>query len=405
MGLMRLMGLMGPMGLMRPMRPISLMSLVALIALMGMGLTGCSSDMDEVSSEGAVRRVAAPIEVTSFVAWYEETLATRRAWTPPTGYELYSEPDNAIGVAFTQNNKDPLKGSFFKSSGKWRTNVELETAGDYYIYGYVPNKAGVTMTVTDRVGGKAHYSEGAIVKLENVPSVMPSDLCVIIGAKDGTDKDTDAGLRQGDFCYRAHAIKDDSEDDDEEAEKNFVFLLFDHLYASLRIKMRVNGDYAALRTIKLKSLLLNTTEGETPSRQKTDITIELKATDVSVPSESPIVDIIYEPKGGVIDGGLEFWSSAAGEQLSTSYKTHVGHFMPNGVTKLILTSVYDVYDTNGNLIRKDCKATNTMELKKLFTGQEKTRRGCRYTVNMTINPTYLYLLSEPDLNNPTVTVE
>jgi hypothetical protein len=41
----------------------------------------------------------------------------------------------------------------------------------------------------------------------------------------------------------------------------------------------------------------------------------------------------------------------------------------------------------------------------LFTEQTTTQRGKRYTVNLTIQPTYLYVLSDPDLDSPTVTVE
>ena len=90
----------------------------------------------------------------------------------------------------------------------------------------------------------------------------------------------------------------------------------------------------------------------------------------------------------------------------------LGHFMPNSVSKLILTSVYDVYDTNitpehpnGNLIRKDSRATNTLSISQLFKGQTESVRGWKYELMLTINPTYLYMMSDPDLNNPTVTVE
>ena len=78
--------------------------------------------------------------------------------------------------------------------------------------------------------------------------------------------------------------------------------------------------------------------------------------------------------------------------------------MPNSVSKLILTSKYDVYDTKGNLIRQDCEATNTLVLKDLFSNQEVSQRGWKYKVYMTIIPTYLYMLSDPDLDNPTVVV-
>ena len=78
--------------------------------------------------------------------------------------------------------------------------------------------------------------------------------------------------------------------------------------------------------------------------------------------------------------------------------------MPEGVTSLIVTSRYDVYDTKNNLIRQNCEATNAIPLS-LFPHQEQFSRGTRYTVNMTIEPTYLYMLSEPDLDNPSITID
>ena len=367
---------MGPMGLMGPMR---LMGLIGLI-----GLMGCSKAEEEQLSNDTT------IEVMSYVAGFEENTFATRSWVPPSSYVLYGETDKAIGIAFTENNTTPKLGYFFTSSGKWRTNIDDIEAKPYYLYGYVPHFGGISMSITDRDGANANYSAGAKVTLSNVPAVMPSDLCVVIGAKEGTDKETVTGLRRGDFAYKGSAS----------AESNFVFLLFDHLYAALRIRMRVHDDYAALRTIKLKSLSLKTYAGETTSSQKTNIMVDLKATDGS----NPIQSITYTPSGSAMTEPMEFWSSES-EELTTAPKTFVGHFMPDDITTLVLTSVYDVYDTKRNLIRKDCKATNTMKLSELLTDQVTTSRGSRYTINMTIKPTYLYMLSEPDLDNPTVTVE
>ncbi len=116
-------------------------------------------------------------------------------------------------------------------------------------------------------------------------------------------------------------------------------------------------------------------------------------------SSSPITSIDYTPTGEDIEGGVEFWSSS-GETITTSFSAYIGHFMPSGINKLVLTSTYDVYDTKGNLIRKDCKVTNYMELKDLITGQVSAKRGKRYIINLTIKPTYLYMLSDPDLSDP-----
>lgn len=399
-----------------------------------MGLVGCSSD-DYEEQSGAPLGTIIP-EVASYVTWFEEadkankadeankakeadgasgdhgSSGITRAWTVPTGYVAYENGIQPIGIAFTRNGVDPavgegenpktMIGNFFYTGGKWRTSLEDIKATDYYLYGYIPYLPGIRWySITDLDGTNAKYSEGAIMTLENVPTVMTNDLCVTIGAKEGDDEDTDKGLRRGDFKYTAKAISGGV------GGGNYVFLLFDHLYAALRVKMKVYADYAALRTIKLKSLQLSTQADETKSLDHNTITIKLKANDGSA---SPIQDITYVQTGATIGSGdhkgIEFWKSetATGETLTTDFKDFTGHFMPSGITTMILTSVYDVYDTNGNLVRPDCEATNTMVLKDLLTEQTTTQRGKRYTVNMTIQPTYLYMLSEPDLDNPTVTI-
>ena len=365
---------------------------------------GCSADSEPETSE--MKTAAVEVEVASFVTGYEADGAngadeangtnreygayeSNRAWAIPSGFVAYGDGIQPIGIAFTQDSKTPRIGSFFKSGDKWRTDLENIEAVSYQLYGYIPHLTSIDYSITDYNGANGAYDTGAIMTLQNVPTVMPNDLCVVIGAKNGTDKENDSGLRQGDFNFTASANKD------------YVFLLFDHLYAALRIQMKVHADYAALRTIKLKSLQLDTQAGEKKTTKKTTITIKLKANDGSA---SPIEKLTFTPTGEEINGGLEFWSDTYGEQLTTEFKPFIGHFMPSGITKLILTSTYDVYDTKGNLIRQDCKATNTMVLKDLLTEQTITESGKRYTVNMTIHPTYLYMLSEPDLDNPTVTI-
>ena len=382
------------------------MGLAGLIWLM----TGCSNEEEEP----ALRQIEVPVgEVSSFATYFDEHVAMTRAWTPPTGFSAYEGDEQTIGIAFTQNGQEPIKGTFFKSGEKWQLKVlappekkeEDITSDDYYLYGYIPNTASVNLIVTDRSGANTSFSSGAKMVLENVPTVMGKDLCVVVGAKNGTDKETVTGLSRGDFKFHAEPTS-------KESPKNFVFLLFDHLYSALHIKMKVDADYAKVRTIKLRSLQLTTQNGEAiTSKEKTTITIDLKANDAgSDPIQSdagsdPIQSVSYEQSGNDIDAeGMSFWSSSTGEELTTEYKDFSGHFMPIGITKLVLTSVYDVYDKKENRIREGCKAINTMEFGELWTGQTETIRGYRYTLNMTVTPTYLYVLSDPDLDNPTVTV-
>lgn len=370
-----------------------------IIGLIGlMGLMGCSKD--EASSKEPMG--STELEVASYVRWFKEAdganeanraYGANRAWAIPSGYVAYEDGVQPIGIAFTQNDVAPKIGSFFKSSDKWRTDLENIADGTYQLYGYIPHQTAINYSITDYNGANGSYSTGAIMTLQKVPTVMPNDLCVVIGAKHGTDKEHDSGLRMGDFGFTSASSN----------TGNYVFLLFDHLYAALKVNMSIYADYAKLRTIKLKSLQLSTQAGDVTTKKRTDITIKLRATDGSV---NPIENITYDQPATypAIEGGLEFWSNSAGTALTTAPQPFIGHFMPDRITRLSLTSIYDVYDTKGNLIRQSCKATNTMVLKDLLTEQTVTERGKRYTINMTIQPTYLYMLSEPDLDNPTVVV-
>ena len=374
---------------------------IAIVGLMLIGLvSSCSSGDSDGADElqGAAGAVIAG--VSSYMTGYMANTQTR-AWAIPDGYEPYEGGEQPIGVWFTKDSPSTVyEGYLYKSGEKWRANFKEGanlSAETYYVYGYIPHSAGISGSVTP--GSESLYANGATLTLTNVPSVMPNDLCVIIGAKDGRDKENDNGLRRGDFAYAAKATSS------EDSKGNYVFLLFDHLYSAIRVNMKVYADYNNLRTIKLKSLKLSTKVDDTYSKDHTDIAIVLEATDGS----DPIQSITYIPTSTAVDNkdGIEFWKSETeeGQTLTTSFQPFIGHFMPTGITTLVLTSVYDVYDKKGNLLRDDFKVTNTMVLKDLLTEQTTTKRGYRYTINMTIQPTYLYMLSEPDLDNPTVVLE
>jgi len=159
--------------------------------------------------------------------------------------------------------------------------------------------------------------------------------------------------------------------------------------------------------IKLKELRLQTADSEGTTKKKMDVTVTLHANGSGA---NPISSVVFTPTGTEECDGV-IYNSDDGLTLTTAYSMLLGHFIPHGVTKLILTSTYDVYDKNvttehleGNLIRKDCKATNTIPLSVIDRFSEASR-GTRYTINMTIKPTYLYMLSDPDLNNPSVEIE
>ena len=404
-----------------------------------MMLMACSSDE---ASEVPVVQHGIPLSVSASASLYEdgsETRSTTRrtSWNPPTGYDLYESlysgvyanipdlsqstidlfmtHDNAVGEATTTEN--PLHARLRHSpatppsTSQWKLSLPNVTLpgppeakltedsvkqGNYYAYGFIPRDAADNATIT-KLPAHSNWADGAVLTIQGLKSIA-TDPCVIIGAKHGPDEDHCDDLKAGDFQFylNKNVVAPAT------AATNYLYFLFDHLYSALSISMKVQSKYDALRKIKLKALYLKTKTTSGAISEKTDVTITLEK---NTTGSNPITGITYTPSADVTKTDSTIYRNNAGFPLTTTYSSFVGHFMPQGVSTLILTSLYDVYDTKGNLIRKDCKATNTMELNELLTGQTEAKRGRRYHVNMNINPTYLYVLSEPDLDNPTVTVE
>ena len=397
-----------------------------------MMLWACSSD-DEMA-EAPVAEHEMPIELSASAVRYqevEEPAANRRSWTPPSGYFLYSSlyeyngshyvnfanvnlASKSINAFFTRatadepNAEDPTY-AFYPYHGrlryistppsKWRLSINKVDpknikSGNYYVYGFIPSDAADDATIA-LLPEKTSYTAGAKLTIKGLRTAG-YDACVIIGAKEGPDADHDNGLVAGDFKINLKTG---------ESATNYLYLLFDHLCSALSIGIKVDGDYNTLRTIKLKQLTLQTATESGLMAEKADVVVDLVANTMGI---NPISGLSY----GATDKGASVYLSDEGLTLTTSYQSFLSHFLPiTGVTKVVITCVYDVYDKDtsinpaGNLVRKDCKASNTIRLSDIISYFPGVQRGWKYGINMTVKPTYLYVLSEPDLDNPTVTVE
>ena len=353
-------------------------------------LTACSDDTDRLSDEMAFLQITAYIQ--DLVSPSDP--AATRAVSIPSKYSDY-KGSSSIGVFMTPSATTMTLISYEDKA--WHSMVKVTDGVQYYIYGYMP--AYVTCEIS-KIQGK-EFQDGAVLTFTDVPSVMSEDFSVITGAlqlwpdqAEPPHPVEEGTLNAGTFAYTGQANG-----------KNFVDLMFDHLFGALNISMSVYSDYAALRTIKLKELKLRTSASGTPTKSKTTVTVTLNKTPDGASPISESGGIVFTPDDNSDDMDDEtFFQSATGEELTTKSKSFMGHFMPEGVTSFVLTSVYDVYDKQGNLIRKDCTVQNTLEISTLYDRQDATKPGWRYNVEMTVMPSFLYVLSEPDLDNPTVVV-
>lgn len=245
----------------------------------------------------------------------------------------------------------------------WQSLLEVENGHTYYIYGYMPAD-GITKPAMSALSGD--YSKGVQFTFSDLPAVTDQDICVLIGAK----KSTEGAAEGGAFTYVAGTT-------------NAANLLFDHIYGALDINIMVGADYDKLRTIKLRSMQL------VSNIEKASLKIELgndgsamKAYPPTTSGSSSMADISI--------------NNGEGMDLTTTAQNLAGFFAPCFPGKIKLVSTYNVYDKKGNLLRENCQAENMLpDLSGISTGERKA-------LNLCVEPTYLYVLSEPDLDSPTV---
>ncbi len=365
-------------------------------------LVACSGeDTDDVVNQ-SVGKTSFELKssVSSFVD--EWPSGETRAWTPPSGYVTYDYISgqfvgltdlsrSSIEVFFTQDISDPQQNTFFLNhADQWRLSTEITSAGDYYLYGFIPKDAATSASIA----ANGTYSNGAVLTINGLGTLSHHDVCVIVGAKDGTGPETVTGLATGQFKARMNLA---------ENTHNYFFLLFDHIYTALRFRFIVDEEYDGLRTIKLRKLEMKAIgdESGTTVKSKYNAVVTLRQ---NTNNMSPIVgNIQFTADNSSADAAMEPIYDGEVTLSHTTPCDFMECFVPDYHGYFILRSTYDVYDKYGNLLRERCISENTINLFEIF-GQHNMERGHIYSVTLLVKPTYLYMLSEPDLDNPTLTI-
>lgn len=322
-------------------------------------IAGCSSDSsgEQQTNNNQV------LYITAYTTSYQDIAASRRA--APSGFTVYAPTtDFSVGL-FMMSSETPTPSVQYirRSNNTWHSSILVKGGANYEIYGFMPRFDGMTPTISK--------TDGTItMTLPNIDAVSAQDVCVITGVSDATANVTPV---EGSFAYTGRS------------DVNNINVLMDHLFAAVSFNFSVDANFNNLRKIKLKKLELQATN------EKATATVTLTSNN---PGASPVTTVSYSTSG--TKATATFFESEAGEQLPiANIKDYLCYFAPtlsNG-EKLTLLSTYDVYDRTGTkLIRKGCTATN--KVPNLYTS-----RGERVTVNLTVNPTYIYQLSDADLDN------
>lgn len=323
--------------------------------------------------------------------------AARRAL--PDNFVVYKDllpqmamEDTQVRAYVTHDKTELFSGDFiYEMLGDeyvWSAQVPIDD-GDFYIYGFMPSSA-INSVKIDPLDYS--YSKGAQLHITDIPAVTPYDPCVIVGVKgneNATDPIANVGVKWGNFKYNAGS------------EGEFLYLLLDHLYSALEFRLNIDEQYSKLRKIKVKQVTLKPL-----NVSKSQLTVELRHNDTGT---NPMSDPVFEQTSGVGEPQVIYKPitpeylpvAVSSSSQTTAYDVRTVNFMaclapvPDN-TDFIMTTTYEVYDRYDNLLRQD-ETENKLTIPVLGAGEKSI-------IYMTVKPTYLYVLGDPDLDNPIFTV-
>ena len=325
-------------------------------------LSACSSGDSEVQTAPTeVKPVGGDIQVMA----YAPPFAGADPTDDPEGFYAYT-PDKTtnMGVYMLSGGAAIKEERITYNNNKWHAYFDVAADKTYTVYGYMPKMGNMSSSLTDVTENAAKLT------ITGIKPITTEDICIITGVKKAKE-----GLKEGQFSwYMANAN-----------DNFYMYLLLDHLYAAALFRMKIDAEYAELRTIKLKTMTLSTEYGSV------NATITLTHNDTGA---SPISGVTYTPSGS--SDGIIIFNSDEGVALDVTTPVDISAcFAPTLSENLTMVTTYDVYDRKNNLIRKNCTATNKLP-------NLEAVRAQQVQLNLTVNPTYLNVLSNYDLDNPTV---
>lgn len=380
--------------------------LVLLVALL---LTACNSDSsDSTSLQGQQQQPAErQLQLSLASSTYQNDGGTNRAL--PTGYEpldvtkAFPNPNGRDMLAFIANsaNTSEILIRRMEYTTDWQQNISVtDYTNPYCIYGFVPISDDTSDNASiNLLSGRTSYADGVTMTIRNLKPLTVSDPCVIVGAKDyGTATSIDdIGIQLGAFGYTFN----------QNSTHDKIGMLLDHLYARFKFKIAVGANYDALRTVKVKKMTLEALDANDNVVKAVTATVNIEA---NTTGSNPISSIAFTRTAGEITPYTLYDNTDTPYPLvlQTTPTTITRYCLaPYNQVRFQLTTDYEVYskptDTNAE---PQLLKTHTGVKNKFTAAIESSKKypGYEHTITITVNPTYLQVLSDDDLDNPTIKV-
>lgn len=331
----------------------------------------------------------------------ETTVLTRAL----TGYSAYNSGSRQTIRAYAVNTpSDEIATGLFSPSadGGWRSTLKVEANESYYYYVYsytsLPGATDYSLNFTNQDDVNLTFKD-----LNIISNTDPLVSTAAAGAFLVKNPDSSEYPKLTEGSFSIGEVKTPAND-----KSTKVFLAMKHLYAKATLSFKVDPTYNELRTIKVKQVTVSTTAGGTlPGDHKinfkknTDIAQLVKDETTSVSNASQTsVDILRGESSTVTfdDPDAKDCVTLVPDLIEFGWFTFLpATYLGGNNPSLSITVTYDVYDKSNPAVplRQDQTATNSNILRNLTSGGTA---GKNYRINLTVNPTYLIVLSDTDVS-------
>ena len=335
-------------------------NMIWLFLLAALVLAACSEDSEQ---QGGAR---------------EEVLRLTAVTRTPSEAIVNAGEDQSPIQIYLMSGLKKTDGNFVYSDG-WSSTIGVKETNNF-IFGFSPataaagNISPITADATD-------YSAGAKITLNNLHAVGADDICVVVGVKNSTNPNDTPDFGVFEFTKGTG--------------DNSVCLLLDHLFSAIDFKIKIGPKYNELRDIYLKKMELKSAL----SISQAVVTLTANTTNTNPITVEYTQDATASQSNVVYDYGTDA-TTTKGLKLTADGTPFISYCAPltGIVEKLTLVCTYDVYNKKGTRVRENCTAENSLSAISGLTLERRTKN----TITLTVEPSYLYQLSEDELDNPTV---
>ena len=333
---------------------------------------------------------------------------TRTVTFPSSDWTSITPSDNMlVFIAKDKENasqSDVLSRLFYSMTTDWQSNITITDAGldnNYLIYGFMPIDAeNVSISL---LSPNTNYKAGATMTIKGLKVLTQTDPCVIVGVGRQETSTSDVTLKWGTFDF---TFKEGTSD-----VIDYMSILLDHIYSRYHFQVKIDADYAQLRTIKITKMTLEALSNDgTQTVGTVNATVNIQT---NTTNTNPISSVTYGRNAGTrlvtlfdkaTTTNTDYNEGIVLDKTKTDFQEAGFCLAPGDQRWFRLTTVYEVYnrsDKENKLIRTNTviNTFNTANFKeKKITN---TNPGLKHTIQIIVNPTYLYVLSDSDLDNPT----